>query len=142
MYDEPLVTDYDHTVASGKTPQTYNLISFPSGNASVRKNVLVDDGTVPETMKVSHQVVGKGTAVRDRHLVRFEQSSDDGDGNIATTTPAVAYVVLDIPRQNIDVSEVPYALTRQLCGFLRGANADDTSPEYTTNLWKLLNGEM
>jgi len=141
MYAEPLVLDYDASVASGNSEQTYNLISFPTGNSSVRKNAAADTGVLPEVMKISHQTVGKGTSMRDRHLVRFEVSSDDGDGNIGTTDPAVVYMVFDIPRSNCN-GNTPTILARQLCGFLRDADADDTAPDYDTNLAKLLNGEM
>lgn len=144
MYAEPFVCDYDGTVAVGNTPQTYNLISFPSGNASIRKNVLTDTGLLPEWMKISHQVVGKGEAVRDRHLIRFEQSSTDADDNVGTTLPCVAYIVMDVPRKNC-LATTPLALVRQLVGFLRNANADDTAPDYTSagcNWLKFLNSEM
>lgn len=141
MYAEPFVCDYDSTVASGSTPQTFAVISFPTGRSSLRKNNAADTGALPEVMKVSHEVVGKGAGARDRHMIRFEVSSTDTDDNVGTTTPAVAYAVFDIPRLNC-LTNTPTILARMLTGFLRGANADDGTPDYTTNLAKLLNGEI
>lgn len=142
MYADPFVADVDTTVASGNTPQTYDLITLPQAGSSVRKNAAVDAGTWPEWLKISHQTVGKGVLTRDRHVVRFEISSDDGDGNIGTTTPAVAYVVFDLPRQNCGDNAAPN-LARSLVGFLRTANFDDTNAAYGsgTNFAKFLNGE-
>jgi hypothetical protein len=139
MYTDPFVCDYDST--SPNTTQTFNRIQAPTvGQGSVYKNDETDAGTAPEWCKISHQVVGKGSAVRDRHLVRFELSSVDADDNVGTTAPAVAYAVFDIPRTNISATG-PTVLARMLVGFLRGANADDSAPDYTTNFAKLMNGE-
>jgi hypothetical protein len=141
MYAEPFVSDVDNTVASTLHTNTYNLISFPSGQASIRKNAATDDGSKVEVMRISHQVVGSGSSARDRHLVRFEVSSNDLNDDVGTTAPAVAYAVFDIPRVNL-AEGAPETLARQLCGFLRGANADDEAPDYATNFAKLMNGEM
>lgn len=142
MYAEPLVLDYDAIVSSGNSEQTYNLISFPSGTSSIRRNDGVDSGSIPERLKISHQVVGKGVSIRDRHLVRFELSSVDDDSNVGTTQSAVAYVVFDIPRLNIVPASATTILSRSLCGFLRDADSDDALPDYATNTAKLANGEM
>lgn len=140
MYTEPLVSPNDANTG-GTLSYTFDLITFPNvSTGSLRKNAVADAGTTPEWLKISHQTVGKGDATRDRHLVRFEQSSVDGT-NIGTHLPSVAYVVFDIPRAYRS-STAPTVLARALVGFLRGVDADASTPDYTTFFGKLLNGEM
>jgi len=138
MYADPFVCPNDN-VSPGVESRTYDLISFPTGSQSIRKNAATDDGLSPEWMKVSHQVVGKGDAIRDRHMVRFEASSVDGTA-IGTHQSVVAYAVFDIPRAYKGAS-IEYQLCRQLCGFLRGIKDGEISV-LTTNFAKLLNGEI
>lgn len=138
MYSDPLVAKNDNKSPATES-RTYNLVTNPYGvNGSVRKNAATDDGTFPEWCKISHQVAGRGNAIRDRHTVRFEASSVDGTA-IGTHAPCVAQVVFDIPRSYKAVN-VEYQLVRQLVGFLRD-QIDDGIADYTTNFAKLLNGE-
>lgn len=139
-YAEPFVCDVDNTSPSHQ--RTFNFAGYTGQFASERHNAADDDVNHLNVLKIAHTVVGKGLATRDRHLVRFEAESDDGDGNIGLTAPAVVYAVLDIPRYNITAG-ASLALVRQLVGFLRTANADDTAPDYATdsNYKKLVNQE-
>lgn len=140
MYADPFTCTNDANTG-GTLSYTFDLITFPNvSSGSLRKNATTDAGTIPEWLKISHQTVGKGDLTRDRHLVRFEQSSVDGS-NIGTHLPSVAYVVFDIPRA-FRSSTSPTVLARALCGFLRSVDAEASAPDYTLNFGKLLNGEM
>lgn len=144
MFPEPFVCDFDIVNTDPNKEVTFNIIGWPGGAGSVRKNIATDEGLMPEWLKISHQQVGKGNALRDRHLVRFEVSSTDENGNVGTSIPAVAYAVFDIPRYNC-AANTPTILARMLAGFIRTANSSDASPDYssaTANMKKFLNGEI
>lgn len=138
MYADPLVAKNDNKSPSVES-RTYALTSFPTGSSSIRKNAETDTGLFPEWFKISHQVVGRGTAIRDRHMVRVEASSVDGTA-IGTHQPVIAYAVFDIPR-SFKGANIEYQLVRQLVGWLRDA-IDDGVSDYTTNFARLLNGEF
>lgn len=139
MYTDPFVCPNDNVTPQPES-RTFNLINWPTPGSSLRKNTETDTGLFPEWMKISHQVVGKGDATRDRHMVRFEASSVDGTA-IGTHQPVVAYAVFDIPRA-YKGTNIEYQLARLLVGFIRGTHQGEESPDYTTNFAKLLNGEF
>jgi hypothetical protein len=94
----------------------------------------------PGFIALQHQVVGKGAAVRDRHLVRFESVSDDGDGNYGTLLPLLAYTVFDIPRNGASRTAAAIKAAQTMSGFLRNAGqADDWDIDV---LEKLYRGEI
>lgn len=79
---------------------------------------------LPTQLKISHQTVGKGVAVRDRYLIRFETESRDPDGLTGTTEPLIMYTVVDLPRRNITSEMLQYCY-EALVGILYGKNLPD-----------------
>lgn len=135
MFADPLVLTLDQASAATK-----NYVLIQNGGAgSLRVLDAVDDGVYPHFLKISHQVVGKGEAVRDRHLVRLETSSVDGT-SIGTKLPLVAYAVIDAPRAYINSSAMA-AMNKSLTGLIRGATGTAT-PSWSAFWDKLVRGEM
>lgn len=90
-----------------------------SGNASTRQYLAAGAGG-PKLARFSHSVVGKGDAVRDRHLVRFESYVvEDSIENPAK--PISMYAVADIPRVGT-TSTQKIALWRTFSGFFLGSS--------------------
>lgn len=100
-------------------------------------------GDDPNVMVISHQVVGKGVATRDRHYVRLETPSQDGE-IIGSHAPLVLYVVYDRPRNFIGV-DTPLNLLMTMSGLLRGRSAGlasaDSNPNWSTFVDRWAGGE-
>lgn len=122
MFSDPFVCPIDNG-----TSLTKSFVLVQNGGAGVlRINSEADTGAYPHVLKVAHTVVGKGTAIRDRHLARFETSSVDGS-LIGTQLPLVGYLVVDFPRSCIN-SAASWDLLKTMSGFIRGISGN-ASPD-------------
>jgi len=137
-FADPVTLANDNT--SPNNERIFDFIGSPGYKQSEYTLQGAPDATKACTMKISHQTVGQGTSIRDRHLLRFEAPSIDADDVIGLTASAVCYVVFDIPRNNV-ADSIAYTLARQLVGFLRDQYVTSDTPDYTTNFAKLLSGQ-
>lgn len=111
----------DKVVPSGAAvQQPFTQVSL-SGGASVRKDLTSDDGG-PKVMKLSHNTVGKGDSIRDRHLVRLEAYVVE-DSVEDQSKPIALYAVADIPRNGVTASQLS-ALWKQFTGLFLGGSGE------------------
>ena len=108
---------------------TYSEISLEKGT-SLRKDSTRELGT-PCTLKISHEVSGKGASSVDRHLVRLDKIEPSPATDSVEVASCSVYTVLTVPRNPIITKSIVIDLLTQLGGFL----ADEA------NVAKLLNGE-
>nr|URG15526.1 MAG: coat protein [Leviviridae sp.] len=137
MFADPFNATYDQAGAAHTEP--YSLISV-NGQNSVRVNMTADHEAGPTTLKISHQLVGKGANARDRHLARFECPQDvEGVPNPANV--AAVYVVADIPRGSFTETQLN-GMWRSIVGLLRGTNGATPEEGDATVFWdKFLAGQ-
>jgi hypothetical protein len=76
--------------------------------------------TTPSVLRISHNTVGKGLSLRDRHLVRFE--TPIFVDNVQTGTASL-YTVADFPRNGMN-AEIAELLWKQLLGMLGGSSGN------------------
>lgn len=125
MFANELTAPYE-TVDGAALSRDYTLVST-NGMTSVRRCI---DGApgYPNTLKISHQLVGKGANQRTRHLVRLDTHRVVENVDIpGETEPTVretdvmasCYLVLDLP-VGWENSQQAIHLVRQMFGLLRG----------------------
>jgi hypothetical protein len=145
MFPDP-VTIYA-AAKSGELPNTTLDLDMSGYKTTYSPNgatYALDGGTaLPTKMVISHQQIGKGTAVRDRHYLRLETPSEDGEV-IGSHAPAVLYVVADVPR-NFKHDDTMANLVLNMIGVLAGYDASLTSsadkPDLTNFVDRWLRGE-
>jgi hypothetical protein len=137
MFADPFNVPYDQPGAAHTEP--FTLVS-PLSNGSVRVNLTADPTALPTALKISHQVVGKGSSARNRHLAKFETPLVVED----VPNPAIVasvYVVADIPSVGF-TAEQKEGLWRSIVGLLRGTNGDTPTEGDATVFWdKFLSGQ-
>lgn len=102
-----------------KTEWSRALLSGRS--QELRRNNYPADPEIPYLLKISHQEAGKGLAIRDRHMLRFETKCTTAD-DVETGPSGALYVVADFPRQNFSALQKE-VLWKQLTGFLLNGSA-------------------
>lgn len=117
----------------------WTLMSMANGS-SVRK---VTDSTdvAAKIMKISHNTVGKGATLRNRHLVRLESYVVE-DGNDVLTKPIALYAVADIPATGVTDAQMT-SMFKQFVALLRGSSghaANNSSQTFFFDRW--LAGEV
>lgn len=136
MFADPAVLPKD---ASVDAQQNVNwILKELNGQSSVRF-IAGAANDYPELMKISHTTVGKGSAIRDRHLVRIESYGLTG-GVKDKTIVASAYAVFDIPRVGVSSDNV-YRLWTHLIGTLRGKGGLVNYGDPAVFIDKFLRGE-
>lgn len=137
MFADPFNVPYDQSGSAVTEP--FTLVS-PLANGSVRVNMTADPSATPPTLKISHQVVGKGSTARDRHLARFETPLVVED----VPNPAIVasvYIVADIPKAGFTADQKE-GLWRSIVGLVRGASGDSANEGDATIFWnKFLSGQ-
>lgn len=106
----------DITVTGTSVAVTYSQISLVGGRA-VRRNPGLPLST-PDLLTISHQEVKRDNGRADRHMVRFDQSKQDAEGNLDT---AILYLVLEEPRQGFVQTDIIDLIDR-LKNFLSAGN--------------------
>lgn len=108
------------------------------GPQSQRKYVAAPAGE-PKYLRISHTTSGKGTSLRNRHLVRLE--ADCVVGGVADPTRrAAAYAVFDIPANDFSDAQIT-DLWKQFVGILRGKSGDATDYDASVFWTKFAGGE-
>jgi len=135
-FSDPLVIpiDVDAVAAEDNPTRSFSVVGMVNGS-SIRRCINAVPG-LPNTLKISHQTVGKGANQRHRHLVRFETAKvteipdpSGGNGQAITVEGQEAlcscYLVIDVPVGYDVTNYVTYQL-QHLVGFIRGNNGDET----------------
>lgn len=128
------VTAYLDNGSDPADSESYAIIS-QNGTNTVRRNNTAEAGA-PKLLEISHQIVGKGTSARARHMIRFK-CYGLVDGVEDVTKVASMYTVADIPQLGFTSSQIE-ALAVQLAGFLRGiggTGADAFVPATVFERW-------
>lgn len=79
--------------------------------------------SAPNRLKISHQEIGTGTAMRRRSVVRFDNVIPGGSDTMRT---ASAYVVLDIPVGDMNSLDEAKQIMARLNSFLSTTGAGTT----------------
>lgn len=82
--------------------RVYDLTSIEAGKA-IRTNAAAGLST-PQVLTISHAPAGSGDKVRDRHLVRLDQTFA-ASGDIPAQTASV-YLVIDAPRNTVTAANL------------------------------------
>lgn len=144
MLPDPYTVYYDgltdKSVTATLLPQTLDgrtrrALSAPAGESR---------GAYPELLTISRQVVGRGSAIRDRLACRLEGVSVDntsGTSVYGTHTPPVVTLVSDFPRNYVDLAYGDLAL-RFLVGLIRGLETNTAdSDNYDRLVFPIILGQ-
>lgn len=108
--------------------KVYSLVSWGGDSSSVRR-VSTTAATTPETLKISHRAIKRGTVTVDQHLIRVDEQATD---TLAGPVQLSAWMVIEVPRgTTVITSQKILDLVGRLIAFERAAG----------NLDKILNSE-
>lgn len=127
MFADPH-TLYEHVLSGADVTQPFTLLQLATGS-SVRKNLARPTAEHPLIMKMSHNLVGKGSQQRKRSVVRFDTPLVVNSVEVPGMASS-CYVVLDVPV--LDVSNAHTYLWRSVIGCLKG---DSDGVGSTANFW-------
>lgn len=117
MFADPYAANHDVSGAGGT--KACSIVSV-NGTGTVR--VFTTPTTnYPEVMRISHTTVGKGQALRNRHLIRLEKFQEDGAVKLSTS--GALYMVADFPVFGFTAT-MQEKMLRQLVGIVRGGSGD------------------
>ena len=119
MLPDPFNAPVD--VPSGAAVTAPFTLTSMAANSTVRVNTTANAGE-PKVLKVSHQVVGKNSAARDRHLVRLESYVVE-DSVEQMDKPISFYAVFDVPQAGVTSAQLA-GMFEQFIGLLRGGSGD------------------
>lgn len=105
---------------------SFTKIKFDSSGSTFLNSAA--GASTPNKLVISHQQVGKGANMRDRHYLRLETLSEETEV-IGGKAPAVLYLVADIPRNYIGLAEGVPAVTRNLWAMLIGILTDKSATD-------------
>lgn len=137
MFSDPLVADVNVT-SGGAVTRSFTTINY--GVKSTDRVYTAAAAGDPRVLKISHEVVGKGSTARDRHLVSLKAFSVVGGVEVPTVSANV-YLVADIPHSGITAAQKT-ALFHQFIGLIRGGSGNVAYDGVPGDFWdRFLNGE-
>ncbi|DAD50875.1 coat protein [ssRNA phage SRR5467090_9] len=137
MFSDPLVADVNVT-SGGAVTKPFTTINY--GTRSTDRVYIAAAAGDPRQLKISHEVVGKGSAARDRHLVSLVAYGVVG-GVEVPSTKATVYLVADIPQSGITAAQKT-AMFHQFVGLIRGGSGNVAYDGLPADFWdRFLNGE-
>jgi len=118
---------FDATITlAGDSSSTRDYAAVTYGDRKIIRRSTVTGLGQPQDLTISHSEQKAGTATYDRHLVRFDRTIVDSEGNSATGS---VYVVLVAPRGIVTAAQMADQVTQMKNFFTSG------------NVTKLLNSE-